>query len=668
MQRVVVSLVILLLAVMYAITPPPQRLSFLNQLEYHAYDIRLNLSLPLSKSEDAIASDAVVVVDIDELSQQYPEFGLWPWRRDITAQLIATLTEHYRAQIVGLDIYFPFHGSCSASEDATLQQVLADYRPVMAVKLELLKALGDGSGTSLREREDITGSGVQLWPEEKVGESAWPVTFPQAQAYSGNLSKFVGVGQVIGHITPVADQEDSNIRRLKAIYQYEQQYFDTLSLAMWRDMWAAHGWLVDDSLDHWFDSPKLRLAVDGEALPRESEGFPLGGVSVPINRDGEVLVPYFHSFVKISAAEILKKKPEEGLLEGRYVLIGSSAQAQGDDRVATPIDKVLPGVEIHAAMLNALGDPDINFKTQPYWEPLIQTILLIIIGLILLSASFFGVWASILVGPLFLITWFGMNFSLWYVEDIALEVLPPVLLISILAAYLVLENFLEINARHSHVRKLFSFYLPEEVVHRLASDRKGSDWLKPERKDMTVLFADVQGFTKMADSLPPEDVAVITHELFTALTAVIHHHGGTVDKYMGDAVMAFWGAPLDDEHHALNAALAAIDMQNTVWQMNQDFFIKKNIKIRLGIGINSGSILVGNLGSVQRHAYTVIGAVVNAASAIQQLTRFYEHDILVGEDTVRQIPESMSVDLGFATTKKLPHKFRLYAVQGATVE
>jgi adenylate cyclase len=212
---------------------------------------------------------------------------------------------------------------------------------------------------------------------------------------------------------------------------------------------------------------------------------------------------------------------------------------------------------------------------------------------------------------------------------------------------------------------MFGYYLPEPVVQRLAIERQGSDWLKPERREMTILFADIQGFTAMAEMLPPEVVANITKQLFTNLTGVIHEHQGTVDKYMGDAVMAFWGAPLLDDQHALHAAKAALAMQAVVSQLNTAVFSQQNINIHLGIGINTGVVVVGNLGSEQRHAYTVMGGAVNAASAIQQLTRHYPYDILAGEETASQLPASIQVDLGSAETRKLPHKLRVFAITDA---
>jgi adenylate cyclase len=392
---------------------------------------------------------------------------------------------------------------------------------------------------------------------------------------------------------------------------------------------------------------------------------------MPVNERGEVLIPYNHpgqttAYQRISAIDVLNKSTPVDALSGRLVLVGSSATSVGDE-VATPLAKSLPGVEVHATLLGALlasseAGGQQQFKVQPSNEKWLQLVLLVVMSAGLLFARHFAVWGAVLAAPLLLGVWAVGNFLLWSRFNIAVEFLPPALLLVVLMAYLIITDLLDINARHQHVRKMFGYYLPEAVVQRLANDRTGTDWLKPERRDMTVLFADIHDFTGMAESLTPEEVAGITYELFSGLTDVIHQHNGTVDKYMGDAVMAFWGAPLPDSDHALHAVTAARAMQDAVVRMNKQVFSSKNITIRLGIGINTGAMVVGNLGSIQRHAYTVMGAAVNIASGIQQLTRKYPHDILVGEETAARL-SGETAHLDTVKIKRLQQDVKVFAVK-----
>jgi adenylate cyclase len=637
-----VFLLVIMLAV-YVMAQPAYRPSFLKRLEYIAYDLRMQFS-----TSPEVMDPRVVVVDIDDDSLK--RVGRWPWSRDKFAQLVANLKMDYQVAEVGLDVLFVDQVCDSQANDQQLADVFRQYLPVMALSLQT--ELKEGETQS---RSGEAGKGVNLQGVEGIppGQAWWG----NALGYVGNLADFLSPESAVGHISPTRDL-DGKVRRISPIFQWNNQYYDTLSLAVARQNFFTTTLYWDGKLEHWLDSPKLRLgAADSKMY-------------MPISRYGDVLVPYsagrrLSAYRRISAADILEKQYPRGGLEGKFVLIGTSATGQADT-VVTPLTTALPGVEVHAALLSALLggvlDQQQQFKIQPANEPWLQLSLLLVVVVLLLWVRRFGVWGVLWAAPLLLGLWTVTNYLLWARFNFVLEFLPPALLIVGVMTYVVIVDLLEINARHQHVRRMFGYYLPAVVVQRLANDRTGTDWLKAERRDMTVLFADVYGFTHMAESLSPETVADITYQLFSSLTEVIHRHGGTVDKYMGDAVMAFWGAPLLDESHAMNAAKAALDMQKAVRQLNETVFVGQKICIRLGIGINTGTMVVGNLGSSLRHTYTVMGAAVNTASAVQQLTRRYEHDILLGEETASRLPGSMSIDLGFTEIKKLSHKIRIFAL------
>ncbi len=646
------SLIIVLIAVVlvvYTFTQPVDRPAILKRVESIAYDLRMQFSV-----SPEITDPRVVVVDIDDDSLERIE--RWPWSRDKFAQLIANLKVDYQVAEVGLDVMFVDQVCNGRANDQQLIAMFQQYSPVMALSFQT--ELKEGEKQS---RSGETGKGVNLHGVESLSpEREW---WGSALGYVGNLTDFLNPQSAIGHISPTRDQ-DGKVRRLSPIFQWEGQYYDTLSLAIARQYFLTGDLFWDETLDHWLDSPKLRLGAADSAM------------YMPVSLYGDVLIPYsagrqFSAYRRVSAADILEKKyPLDDLMD-KFILIGTSATGQADT-VVTPLTTALPGVEVHAALLSALLggilDQQQQFKIQPANEKWLQLGLLILLTLLLLVARRFGVWGMLLVAPVLLTIWTVSNYWLWATFNLAVEFLPAALLILSVMAYSVIADLLDINARHQHVRRMFGYYLPELVVQRLANDRTGTDWLKAERRDMTVLFADVYGFTNMAESLSPEIVADITYQLFSSLTEVIHRHGGTVDKYMGDAVMAFWGAPLPDEAHTLHAARAAHDMQEAVKQLNQTVFVARKISIRLGIGINTGTMVVGNLGSSLRHTYTVMGAVVNTASAIQQLTRRYPHDILLGEEAASRLPDSMSIDLGYTEIKKLSYKIRIFALNNSGME
>jgi adenylate cyclase len=635
--------------VVYVFTQPAHRPAIFKRIEFIAYDLRMQFS-----TSSEITDPRVVVVDIDDDSLKRVE--RWPWSRDKFAQLVTNLKTDYQVAEVGLDVMFVDQVCNGQASDQKLVDIFRQYPPVMALSLQTELKEGE-----VQSRSGESGKGVDLQGVIEIppGQAWWGI----ALGYVGNLADFLNSESTVGHISPTRDQ-DGKVRRISPVFQWDSQFYDTLSLAVARQYFDTDSLYWDDSLDNWFDSPKLRLGAANSQM------------YMPISIYGDVLIPYsagrqLSAYRRISAADILEKKYPLDQLTDKFVLIGTSATGQADT-VVTPLTTALPGVEVHAALLSALLggilDQQQQFKIQPANEKWLQLGLLIFLSSFLLLTRRFGVWGMLLTAPLLLGVWAAGNYLLWVRFNLAVEFLPPALLILSVMTYVVIADLLDINARHQHVRRMFSYYLPSVVVQRLANDRTGTDWLKAERRDMTVLFADVYGFTTMAESLSPEVVADITYQLFSSLTEVIHRHSGTVDKYMGDAVMAFWGAPLPDDEHALNAIKAAHDMQKAVKHLNETVFIERKISIRLGIGINTGTMVVGNLGSSLRHTYTVMGAVVNTASAIQQLTRRYLRDILLGEETASRLPGSMSIDLGFTEIKKLTHKIKIFALNSSEIE
>jgi adenylate cyclase len=197
--------------------------------------------------------------------------------------------------------------------------------------------------------------------------------------------------------------------------------------------------------------------------------------------------------------------------------------------------------------------------------------------------------------------------------------------------------FVEARGRRQ-ITGLFGQYVPPQLVDEMAEDPQKFS-MEGESRDMTVLFADIRGFTTIAEGLEPKVLSQLMNELLTPLTEVIYKHRGTIDKYMGDCIMAFWGAPMSDPNHARNAVMAALDMQRTLKAMQSEFRAKNWPEIRIGVGVNSGRMSVGNMGSRVRLAYTVVGDAVNLASRLEGINKEYGTDIIVGEDTKSAVPD-----------------------------
>ena len=394
MQRFVISFILLLMVVVYVVTPLAKTPEPLQWLEFLAYDMRMQYAMPAdafsTEQGHEMIDPRIVVVDIDETSQA--KFGRWPWPRDLTAQLLETLAETYQASWIGLDAHFPYHVHKAEAADERLAQVLQHYSPVMALRLITAE---DAEKGVTQMRIGAAGMGALV---QSVHGNVPSAQLGKAMGYIGNMPQFVSDQRIVGHITPI-DDADGKKRRLNLLYQFEDRYFSTLSFALWRQTLGADGLVFDGHLDHWLDSPKWHLAYGGQASP----------YYVPVNEQGLVLIPYHNRPETVSASDILEKNIAPTALAGKIVLVGSSAEAQGDDLVATPLSPRLPGVEIHAAMLSAMLDQSMDgkqsFKVQPTHEQWLQIGLLVLAMGILLFARSFGVSVLLIVAPSLFCLW-----------------------------------------------------------------------------------------------------------------------------------------------------------------------------------------------------------------------------------------------------------------------
>jgi adenylate cyclase len=249
-----------------------------------------------------------------------------------------------------------------------------------------------------------------------------------------------------------------------------------------------------------------------------------------------------------------------------------------------------------------------------------------------------GAVAGAVLGAAALLAAVSINLYMWVAHSLVLTIAPVVLMIFSLFLFNVAYGFIAESRSRRALARRFGQYVPPELVEEMSANPDEYS-MKGERREMSVLFSDVRGFSNLAENMDPEQLSALMNELLTALTRVIHEQRGTIDKYMGDAVMAFWGAPVQDPHHASGAVSAALQMVKAVASATEDFQQRGWPQIRMGIGINSGPMNVGDMGSEFRMAYTVMGDAVNLGSRLEGLTRTYGVDIVVSEYTVQAAPE-----------------------------
>jgi len=454
--------------------------------------------------------------------------------------------------------------------------------------------------------------------------------FTSWDGYAGNVEVLSRAAPAAGYFN-FAPDADGLVRSLPLIARLGNEYHEALALAMFRRFTGAPRVLPGFA------------AQDARALV--SVLLEQGGrrQAIPVDEHARVRVPFRGaggpgggSFEYLSASDVLKGRTVPAHLAGKLVLIGSTAPGIYDQR-STPVSAVYPGVEVHANLLSGLLDARV--PVQPDWAAGYEILLLLMIaatlawGLPRLRAARAAQFTALLVAALV-----ALNVWAYGARGLVLPLAAPLLLaLLIYLGTTVWGHIVEGRNRRSLAR-LFGSYVPPELVEEMARDPARYD-MRAENRELTVMFCDMRNFTQVSERLAPEDVRGLVNRFFSSMTVAIRAHRGTLDKYIGDAIMAFWGAPLADADHALHAVQAALAMAQRLNALNDELRERGLPQIGVGVGLNTGLVCVGDMGSDMRRSYTVMGDAVNLASRIEALTRHYGVDILAGEAT-RQAAQS----------------------------
>jgi len=623
------------------------RLEVIEQLESYLYDVRVRLAMPGGVDE------RVVIVDIDERSLTAE--GQWPWPRDRIARLTDMLFDHYGIRVLGFDVVFPEPDEPSALSllDELASGPLAAEPSIIAALEELRPrfATDRAFAESLIARDVVLGIifrqvvasgepaelGALPPPVNLVGEDVSRVPWFEPQGFTANLPLLTANALAAGYFDTAVIDEDGKVRRIPLFQRYRGELYESLALAVTR---IALG------------SPTLELAFarrGGEFSRLES--VMIGDRQIPVDAEGAVLVPFrggVGSFPYVSATDVLAGRVPAELLDDRIVLVGTSAPGLVDIR-PTPVSKQYVGVEAHANLVAGMLDGAIRYRPAfaPQAELLTLFILALLAALWLPRCSPLGslLWVSSITAAVLLLNWLA-----WYFTGLWLP-LASLLALIISAALLQLTwSFFVEASRKRRLSRLFGQYVPPEIVSELdATDTEIS--LEGESREMSVLFSDVRGFTSISEGLAPRELTRLMNEFLTPITAIIQQHRGTIDKYMGDAVMAFWGAPLADPQHAAHAVGAALAMVDRMEALKGEFRERGWPALSIGVGVSSGPMNVGNMGSQFRMAYTVLGDTVNLGSRLEGLTKQYGVQIIVSSATRDAAPGFIYRELDLVRVK-----------------
>jgi adenylate cyclase len=363
------------------------------------------------------------------------------------------------------------------------------------------------------------------------------------------------------------------------------------------------------------------------------EWLQVGPLIIPVDNRVSTLVPYRGeqgSFKYLPAADVIQGKVDPADLKGKIVLVGTTAPGLFDLR-STPVAAVYPGVEIHANLIGGMLDQ--RLKHKPSYVLGAEIVLLLLAGVAMAFAlPFLSPVNQIGAAALGATAVAVVNVLIFHYGNLVLPLASGLTLIAALIIFSMAYGFFVEARGKRQITGLFGQYVPPELVDEMAKNPARFS-MEPESREMTVLFSDVRGFTTISEGLEPKDLSSLMNEFLTTLTEVIYSHRGTIDKYMGDAIMAFWGAPVSSQDHARQGILAALAMHRKLAELQPRFESRNWPQIRIGVGLNTGRMHVGNMGSKVRLAYTVMGDAVNLASRLESLTKEYGAAIIVGETT-----------------------------------
>jgi len=629
--RSLIVVVPLLLALLHA--AGVWRLPWVDAFDAVLADARLRATLPGTRDE------RIVIVDIDEAS--LARIGRWPWSRDRLAALADELFERQRAAVVGFDLVFAEAENAGAlrtlrrlaQADAALAARLGDITAALDHDAQFARALaGRRAVLGYYFSSDQGGRRSGQLPAPVFDAAAFagrPITVTTWNGHGASLATLAAAAPRAGFFNTLLDG-DGVVRTVPLVAEFERRHFEALALAMYR------AYLGD---------PAVQPGFPPEAwLPRSYPGLAsidlVQGTqrdAVPVDARGAARVPFRGpggptggSFEYLSAADLLEGRVSAGRLAGRLVLVGSTAPGLFDLR-ATPVANVYPGVEVHANLLSALLDGRV--PVQPDWARGYEVALLVGTAALLAWAlpRQRAAQAVATLAAVVLLLVLG-NGWLYARHGWVLPLASPLVLVAVVFMATMSWGYLVEGRTRRSLARLFGSYVPPELVREMARDPERYD-MRAENRELSIMFCDMRNFTRVAEALPPQDVRELVNRFFGAMTLVIRSHRGTLDKYIGDAIMAFWGAPLADPAQAVNVVRAALAMQAALPQLNRELRSRRLPEVGLGIGINSGLVCVGDMGSPQRRSYTVMGDPVNVAARIEALTRHYGVDILAGEAT-----------------------------------
>ena len=604
------------------------------------------------------------IVDIDEDSLK--RYGQWPWSRSLDAQLVDKLREA-GAAVVAFDIVF-------AEPDRTSPKLLlAQLTQRGGVDEDTTRLLG-----SLPDPDETLAAAMKSLPTIAsfiLVDHAEP-TMPVAKAgyaFAGDnplqfvdtfrtaitdLPAFQNAAMGNGFLNEHTDW-DQIVRRVPLIMKLGDKPVFSLVAETLRVVTGAKTYIG------------RAAGANGEKSFGENTGLTairIGPLTIPTDAAGRVWVYYSQPRAdrRISAAKILSGDFDPALVKDHIVLVGTSAAGVVNDLQATPVAAGVPGVEVHAQLLEQilqgvfLSRPDWGKGSEILFALVVGTFLILVLPRIgALPSAFFGAAAVIIALG---VSWFAFRDA-----HLLLDPVYPITVLTMVYFISSILGYLRTEVRQHEIRSAFSRYMSPHYVAELARNPEKLV-LGGEARVLTVMFCDIRGFTAMSEGLTPHELTHLMNSFTSPMSEIITEAQGTIDKYIGDCIMAFWNAPLDDPDHAKNAVRAAQQIRRKLVDLNRKLKSEAEAsgrpyhELRVGIGINTGECVVGNFGSEQRFNYSLLGDPVNLASRLEGLCKLYMVDLVIGEETAKRLDDPMLLELDLVAVKGKSQAVKVYTL------
>lgn len=628
----------------------------MERLENLGYDLQLKTYIMRKAPKP---SPSIAIVDIDDRSLEME--GHWPWPRNKIADLISQLHKQ-GAVVIAFDMFF------SEKERNLAEQIIAKMeteQPVNLSVIDYLKLQAPAFDNDLKFADTLSQVhavlAIGFLKRAQAQNQLPPPLFKLDDTLLKQLNLFKAKGYIAsipplqtaakaGGFINIFSDTDGIFRHAPLLIEYNGNIYASLAL---------------QAVISFIGTP-IKLITPEYGGSQELEGVQVGNTIVPIDIKGQALIPFIgksYTFPYLSATDVLKGKIPTEAIQGKIIFIGTSATGMGDLK-PTAIENPYPGVEIQASIASGILEDEFSFR--PAWTYGANLILTILFGIISsIAFPYMGprsLGAVVVIVPASLLL---INNYIWEQTGLVLSFLVPVILVSLSAVLNILYGYLFESRRRERLKEMFGQYVPSKHIDEMLTSNSEFG-LRGDDREMSVLFADIRGFTTISEGLTAKQLVELLNTYFTPMTEIIFKNTGTIDKYVGDLIMAFWGAPLKDESHAYHAIESAVSMQDKLKDLATSLKDKNWPDIKLGIGINSGTMSVGDMGSQYRRNYTVLGDNVNLASRVESLSKFYGASIMVTEYTQHGQTKFIFRKLDRVRVKGKSKGIEIYEVLGRT--